>query len=89
MSIFLLHKRQPTIAPALIILFLLRGLASGGEKPCRTNSPFPRNSGKIYLQLRIEEAKRRTEGIRYYRSVARQQKYGKEHSPPAGRDMPP
>ena len=72
-----------TMFVSSLIVFLGTTAAAGD---IRHELESPRHpTGKVRLQIRISEAKRKKESLRYYRSVARQQKTGKILSP-ASRD---
>jgi hypothetical protein len=64
-------------ACAVIFILFLWGSASAGEDRSPHRSAAPRQFNKeVRLQLRIAEAKRNRDSLRYYKSVARQQKMG-------------
>jgi hypothetical protein len=81
MSISTPRHRQ-AIVPAMIGIFLLlSGIAFPGENSPGSNLPRTRANRTVRLQLRIAEARRKADSIRYFRSVARQQKKGGTGSP--------
>lgn len=68
-------KIRPALL-ALLVLVLAGPHAAADEN--RHDSASSRPAAiKVRLQIRISEAKKKKEAIRYYRSVARQQKSGK------------
>jgi hypothetical protein len=70
------RKQRIFICAAIFTLFLW-GHASAGEDHCVHSSATCRQYRReVRLQLRIAEAKRNRDSIRYYKSVARQQKVG-------------
>lgn len=66
-------RNLPTVTLLLIFLVLFGNPAEAGENRPDTASS-PHSARKMRLQLRISEAKRKKDALRYYRSVARQQK---------------
>ena len=62
--------------PLLFILIIHASPAIPGDtRPARLTILHP--AGKVRLQIRISEAKKKKDALRYYRSVARQQKAGR------------
>ena len=75
MNITACRNGQP-VAFILLFLILCGNPAKAGEN--RTDpSPSHNPARKMRLQLRISEAKKKKDDLRYYRSVARQQKTGR------------
>lgn len=63
---------------ALCFLSSLGGTAVGGETLQGNASARPAHEkNKIHLQLRIAKAKRKSDSLRYFRSIARQLKTGR------------
>lgn len=77
-------ERHPMkLACAVIFILILWGSASAGEECTAHRSATHRQTNReVRLQLRIAEAKRNKDSLRYYKSVARQQKLG-VFNPPA------
>ena len=71
------ERKQRILASAVIFTLFLWGHASAGEDHCVHSSATCRQYRReVRLQLRIAEAKRNRDSIRYYKSVARLQKMG-------------
>lgn len=68
------HNQRIIVYAAIFTLFLW-GHASAGEIRFAHRSAIPRQYDKeIRLQLRIAEAKKNRDSLRYYKSVSRQRK---------------
>ncbi len=74
-------KRQFAFRVLFILIIHACPAFSGDLQPGRLSMLHP--AGKVRLQIRISEAKKKKDALRYYRSVARQQKAGRIN-PPSG-----
>ncbi|OGP76001.1 MAG: hypothetical protein A2Z40_00800 [Deltaproteobacteria bacterium RBG_19FT_COMBO_60_16] len=69
------RRRRQSIFGTLIFILLLSGSAAAGEKVLgQITALHPQNKKMVLLQLRIAEARGKKESLRYYRSIARQQR---------------
>ncbi len=76
------ERKQRIMACAAIFTLFLWGNASAGEDRCVHPTATPRQYNReVRLQLRIAEAKRNRDSLRYYKSIARQQKMGGSKRP--------
>ncbi len=77
-----LERKQRILACTAIFTLFLWDYASAGEDRCVRPSATPRQYNReVRLQLRIAEAKRNRDSLRYYKSLARQQKMGVPRRP--------
>jgi hypothetical protein len=67
------RKRMISAGAAIFILLLWKAVSVGED---RSGKPLRRNDQVVQLQIRISEAKRKIDSIRYYKSAARHQKMG-------------
>ncbi len=67
-------KRQFALPLIFIIIIKASSAFTGDIGPSLPSMLHP--AGKVRLQIRISEAKKKKNVLRYYRSVARQQKAG-------------
>lgn len=65
---------RPCGACGLLLVVLLQGSAAAGTDRCGQLSRTLAADRAVRLQIRISEAKRKPDAIRYYRSAARRRK---------------
>lgn len=66
--------RNPCAACGLLLIVLLQGSVAAGTDRCAQPSGTLPADRAVRLQIRISEAKRKPNSIRYYRSAARRGK---------------
>lgn len=66
--------RKPCAACGFLLVVLLQGSAAAGTDRCGQPSGTLPADRAVRLQIRISEAKRKSDSIRYYRSAARRRK---------------
>lgn len=77
-----LERHPMKSACAAIFILFLWGSVSAGEERSANRSAIHRQSGKeVRLQLRISEAKKNKDSLRYYKSLVRQQLSGEFKRP--------
>ncbi len=75
------RKQRILFCAVIFILFLLESASVGEDRSAHRSANHLQYNKEVRLQLRIAEAKRNNDSIRYYKSVARQQKMGKSKRP--------
>lgn len=61
----------------LLFILIIQASSAFPEDACPSSLSMLHPARKVRLQIRISEAKKKKDALRYYRSIARQQKAGR------------
>lgn len=66
------HQSLKSTCAVIFILFLLGSASAGEDRSSHRSADHRQTNKEVRLQLRIAEAKRNRDSLRYYKSLARQ-----------------